>query len=287
MLKSGKMMTKKLHNEIAQKEFFDDWVQKKDEDLKRLRAMPHSRFFELYYSPLKDSVVQLANKESVRLMLELGCGDGDYTLSAAETFKISIIGMDISKISVRWAKRKAMLRNLSGKAEFVVGDTKYLPFRSGAFDSVMIFGLVHHLSGFDVLQEVSKVMRKEGFLLVFEMVSNNPVIPIGARFLSLSPKSLRIRILDVGHSGEIPTTFSFRVDTLRNYIETRGFKIIKEEREQLFIFLIWYLFMLIPQVHRLVPVRILFALSKIEKYLLENTPMRELCRSFMSLSIRQ
>ena len=256
---------------------FDSIVEKRAKDLMRLGKRPLSQFFRLYNSPLREAIVDLASKSCT--VADIGCGDGEYTcLVASQPNIMTVIGVDVSLISIKLAKnRTSTSLSVKNKIEFVVGDAKALPVRHRVLDAAISVGLLHHLSNFLVLDEINKVIKKDGWLLIHEVVSNNLLVSSAIRVLKLLPLRYRRCILDVGAGGEIPQVYEFTASSLRKELQKR-FVVRSEDREQLFVIFIWYLCMLFPNLGRLVRIPFLNSLYKIERWLIKRTVARELCR---------
>ena len=81
-------------------------------------------------------------------VLDLGCGNGRYTLEAAR-FPVRVVGLDFSLDDLNAARfmyadlrRKGETR---GHADFIVGDAQNLPFRDGAFDKSVCTEVFEHI----------------------------------------------------------------------------------------------------------------------------------------------
>jgi SAM-dependent methyltransferase/uncharacterized protein YbaR (Trm112 family) len=100
------------------------------------------------------------------LFLEVGCNWGRWCLAAAASGYRSV-GIDPSLKAIRAANRVA--RQLGVEATYVVGDSRFLPFRDGFFDQVFSYSVLQHLSKLnarDSLGEIRRVLRAGGNALV-------------------------------------------------------------------------------------------------------------------------
>jgi SAM-dependent methyltransferase/uncharacterized protein YbaR (Trm112 family) len=100
------------------------------------------------------------------LFLEVGCSWGRWCLAAAASGYRSV-GIDPSLKAIRAAKRVARQRGV--EATYVVGDSRFLPFRDGFFDQVFSYSVLQHLSkpnARDSLREIRRVLRAGGGALV-------------------------------------------------------------------------------------------------------------------------
>lgn len=100
------------------------------------------------------------------LFLEVGCNWGRWCLAAAAS-GYRPVGIDPSLKAIRAANRVA--RQLGVEATYVVGDSRFLPFRDGFFEQVFSYSVLQHLSkpnARDSLGEMHRVLRPGGNALV-------------------------------------------------------------------------------------------------------------------------
>jgi len=101
-----------------------------------------------------------------RRLLDIGCSWGRWSVAAARK-GYRPIGLDPSLGAVLAAKR--MCARLGVKADFVVGDARFLPFQRSAFDNVFSYSVVQHFSKADArrtLAEVARVLLPGGECLI-------------------------------------------------------------------------------------------------------------------------
>jgi SAM-dependent methyltransferase len=101
-----------------------------------------------------------------KLLLEVGCNWGRWCIAAAWA-GFRPIGIDPSLKAIRAANRVA--RQLGIKAEYIVADGRYLPFRENTFDQVFSYSVLQHLSRENVaasLAEMRRVLIPDGAVLV-------------------------------------------------------------------------------------------------------------------------
>ena len=79
------------------------------------------------------------------LILEVGCGLGTLCHRLSE-HNDRVVGLDVSEYAV--LKARSMYKD--DRISFVVGDAGNLPFKSAAFDGVVVSHLFEHLSDSDV-----------------------------------------------------------------------------------------------------------------------------------------
>lgn len=101
-----------------------------------------------------------------RTFLEVGCNWGRWCIAAAR-MGYRTVGIDPSLKSIRAARRVA--RQLGVEAEYLVADSRYLPFRDETFDQVFSYSVLQHLSkenAITSLSEVRRILRQGGGALI-------------------------------------------------------------------------------------------------------------------------
>ena len=101
-----------------------------------------------------------------KLFLEVGCSWGRWCLAAAASGYCPV-GIDPSLKGIRAARRVA--RQLGVEAAYIVGDSRFLPFHTEAFDQVFSYSVLQHLSkahARESLREIRRVLRTGGEALV-------------------------------------------------------------------------------------------------------------------------
>ncbi len=108
-------------------------------------------------------------------LLDIGCGTGIYFDALSRNAK-QVDAIDISIGMIRVARKYCAQRGL---AHFKCGvaSAARLPFPEALFDAVIAMDLFHHVDSVEaVLDEVYRVMKPNGRLLVFEPNILNPAM---------------------------------------------------------------------------------------------------------------
>ena len=104
-------------------------------------------------------------------LLDLGCGPGIVTAALAPDLR-EVVAYDLTPEMLDQARQrcaKAALKNI----RFEVGRAEQLPFENESFDGVVTRLTIHHfLDPQPVMNEVVRVMRPEGRLVVADVVSS-------------------------------------------------------------------------------------------------------------------
>ena len=101
-----------------------------------------------------------------RRLLDIGCNWGRWSVAAAR-LGYCPVGIDPSLGAVLAARR--VHRQLGLDADFVVGDARYLPFRTGCLDVAFSYSVIQHFSKEDALSsfaEIGRTLRSGGSSLI-------------------------------------------------------------------------------------------------------------------------
>ncbi|MFQ5513665.1 MAG: class I SAM-dependent methyltransferase [Myxococcota bacterium] len=121
------------------------------------------------FAETEDALLEplLAHVESP--CLELGCGEGNNLTRLSR--RARCMGTDLFPRKLRFARRQ-----LPGVG-LVAAEASALPFRSGAFSTVFVRDLLHHVPDpASTLAEAVRVLRPGGSLLLLEPNGRNPLV---------------------------------------------------------------------------------------------------------------
>lgn len=113
-------------------------------------------------------------KEWIRIaegtcVLEVGCGTARSSLRLSEV-GARVFGVDISSKAVQIARGIWWHTNCAGKAAFIRGDVRAIPFPSDTFDLVWNSGVLEHFHASErkaILEEMMRVAKPGGAVVVF------------------------------------------------------------------------------------------------------------------------
>lgn len=111
-------------------------------------------------------------------VLDLGCGDGTYTLDFPAWGAAEVLGIDPAEIAVEAGKRKAAAANLSDKVSFQTGNIYDLKSAIGdrRFDIIVLRGVLHHLP--DAKKAIAAIAPFADAILIMEPNGYNPVLKV-------------------------------------------------------------------------------------------------------------
>lgn len=149
----------------------------------RQRSVDADRYDEVYFLSACEGYREFISSEGRRLsrrleqafaaaeiapgmkVLDIGCGRGEI-LQHCTRLGAEAYGIDYSSVAVHMASE---LAEQDGEARVNLADAKVLPFRSAAFDRVLMLDLVEHLHPWELqraLTEARRVLRAQGRLIV-------------------------------------------------------------------------------------------------------------------------
>ena len=91
-----------------------------------------------------------------------------------------ITGIDISEVSINKAKIKA--RELEIEIEYKVDNCEKTKFLDNSFNIVYGSGILHHLQIDKCLDEIHRLLKREGTLVFIEPLGTNPLINLYRKF---------------------------------------------------------------------------------------------------------
>jgi len=101
-----------------------------------------------------------------RGILEVGCGRGATSLELARRGAL-VVGLDYSEEALAVCRSLERQNCTKGRAVFVKGDARKLPYAEESFDFVFSVGLIEHFHDpAEILAEQHRVLRTGGYVLV-------------------------------------------------------------------------------------------------------------------------
>ena len=100
------------------------------------------------------------------VLVDIGCNWGRRSIAAARK-RYRVIGIDPQLGAVMAGRRVA--RELGLDIQFVCGDARYLPFRTGHVNAVFSYSVLQHFSEENclaALQEIARVLRVDGTSMI-------------------------------------------------------------------------------------------------------------------------
>ena len=112
-----------------------------------------------------------------KTVLDIACGSGFGSHYLAMKGAKKVIGVDISREAISYARKKYAARNI----EYLVGDCEDIPLPEGSVDMVVSFETIEHVKDYKkFLSEIKKVVKPD--FLVIISTPNRVVYPEGNPF---------------------------------------------------------------------------------------------------------
>jgi len=112
-------------------------------------------------------ILTLFQTNSVKKILDLGCGSGGYIVSLAKN-GFEVYGLDFSmeaiEVSKSWLKEEGYEGNLKLGSIY-----KKLPYEDNVFDAVLSFRVIHHATIDDIrkmIKELERILKPQGLIFI-------------------------------------------------------------------------------------------------------------------------
>lgn len=127
----------------------------------------------------KEVLKEMGGKENLKnkKILDLGCGIGDTAIYFALQ-GASVYGIDISKKMINIANRLAEKYRVKHMCNFNIGAAENINFKDNYFDFVFGNGILHHADIPKTIEEVHRILKKNGKAFFIEPLAYNPIINI-------------------------------------------------------------------------------------------------------------
>jgi len=107
--------------------------------------------------------------DAIHDVLEIGCGVGAISAFLADSYRMNVQGTDFDPEQIELARTR---QPTSGRLRFAVEDATRLTFENASFDLVLSQDIFHHIPDWEqVVQEVVRVLRPEGYFIWLDVVS--------------------------------------------------------------------------------------------------------------------
>ena len=138
------------------------------------------KVYQALYSLREDFIKLLKVKTKSAQVLDYGCGIGNSAQEVSTFGPKKIVAIDISEEAIKKAKKK--LEEVNKNIDFKVDNCENLSLDSDTFDVVYGSGILHHLDFKKSLNEINRVLKKDGTIIFVEPLATNPLINIYRKF---------------------------------------------------------------------------------------------------------
>jgi 2-polyprenyl-3-methyl-5-hydroxy-6-metoxy-1,4-benzoquinol methylase/uncharacterized protein YbaR (Trm112 family) len=147
---------------MAQQTHFDWYAGNDTQSYSDYAASPFWRAIDdVVFAPWKREVLRAA-AERPTAVLDVGCAQGRSTFHLAR-LGAQLVAFDVSKHCIRVAQARAREGNTNEHMTFICADSASFPFRTGVFDFVLVYGVLHHVSDpAHACTEIARVLKPGG-----------------------------------------------------------------------------------------------------------------------------
>lgn len=172
--------------------------------------------FELMLSTVRDKIVQEINPSN-KTVLDVATGTGSLAIALSHTAK-KVVGIDLSSKMLAVAEKKNKHNNLS----FLQMDASKMDFHDNEFDIVTISLGLHDMPleiRTAVLNEIKRVLKKDGTLYVFEydLPKNNIIAWCTSQLINIYESRYYLNFIETDLTNYLQT-FGFKVNGKTNFV---------------------------------------------------------------------
>jgi 2-polyprenyl-3-methyl-5-hydroxy-6-metoxy-1,4-benzoquinol methylase len=161
-----------------------DNVSRFDEDVRRTGSYAYTaeKISSQYANARISRSIAASFPFAGKKVLDLGCGDGTYSLEFHALGASEVLGIDPAEVAVNAANERAEEAGIRGAVSFEVGNIYALEEQLGSkkFDCVILRGVLHHLP--DPAKAISAIAPLVNKLIILEPNGYNPVLKLLERF---------------------------------------------------------------------------------------------------------
>lgn len=142
--------------------------------------------------------------------LEIGCGSGGNSMRLCKEEPVHMTALDISKVQIDWATKRAAEAGLGSELRYVLGDSMDMPFEDELFDfSLCIESSFHYERLESFVEEQRRVLKPGAKAVIADITCEDPSgvkFRQGNYFYSVSRmtdllKKHDLEILSIQHIG--------------------------------------------------------------------------------------
>ena len=109
-----------------------------------------------------NTIKKILDVKGSDVILDIGCGSGVQIRTLGLENPNLIIGMDINRNALLYAKKKEF-----SQCEFIIADAQQLPFRDQTIDKIICAEIIEHLNKPEqLIAESQRVLREDGSIIV-------------------------------------------------------------------------------------------------------------------------
>jgi ubiquinone/menaquinone biosynthesis C-methylase UbiE len=109
-------------------------------------------------------------------VLDYCSGNGLEAIAAGKAGAKSVLGIDISPVSISNCQAQAKTEGIDHIVDFQVMDAENMPVPDNAYDLIIEYGVLHHLDLDRGMAELARVLTPDGVMICTETLGHNPLI---------------------------------------------------------------------------------------------------------------
>jgi len=138
----------------------------------------NKKFYSITHSSSEYVGAWLKSWASGGVFLDYACGNGSKAIQAIKRGADIAIGLDISDVSIRNAKRAAQAEHVSDRCYLIQGDCEDTELPDNSIDTILCSGMLHHLDLAKAYRELFRILKPGGRVLGVEALGHNPIIQL-------------------------------------------------------------------------------------------------------------
>ena len=139
-----------------------------------------NKYYKALHALQKDFLKDLKFETNSKDVLDYGCGSGNFAEKVLNFKPKKITAVDISEEAIKKAKNNHGYNN--NKIEYRVENCENLKLSSSSFDVAYGGGILHHLNLNKSLEELKRILKKDGKIIFVEPLATNPIINLYRKF---------------------------------------------------------------------------------------------------------
>lgn len=114
-----------------------------------------------------------------KTILDYGCGRGEMAMKYLRNGADKVAAIDISEVYVEDLRQQAEAAGIAKeRCDFRAMDAHRLDFPDASFDLIVGYGILHHLDPRIAFQEIYRVLKPQGRVLLQEPLADNPLLKL-------------------------------------------------------------------------------------------------------------
>lgn len=103
-----------------------------------------------------------------KVVVDAGCGSGKFSTALAQFGAKKVIGLDIGKKGLEFAKAQALKVDYGDRLDYRYGSLLEIPLEDASIDLVWSNGVIHHTLGYEqCIREFARILKQDGTLFLY------------------------------------------------------------------------------------------------------------------------